>query len=282
MRLVAGTPSSQAGRYMNRLSAPSSDGPVSHVLDIRGVRTHLQERGSGPPLLMLHGAGGAGPWRPYLDTLARQFRVLLPDHPGFGASDRPDWLESMDDMVYHYLDFLESTKIGRPHLLGMSLGGWIAAELAVAHPEVIDRLILVDPAGLKQPGMELPDLFALTEQERTRLIFFDQSRAEAEVVASPSPDAILQTLKNQGSFARLSWNPYLYNPRLARRLYRAKMPTLIIWGREDRVIPAATADLWLANVPQATLAVIDACGHVPHRERPDELTRLVIDFLASA
>jgi pimeloyl-ACP methyl ester carboxylesterase len=167
-------------------------------------------------------------------------------------------------------------------VIGMSLGGWIAAELAVAHPELVDRLVLVDPAGLKQSGMELPDLFAITEEENTRLIFQDQALADEELARPVPPGALLQRIKNQTTFARLAWNPYLYSLKLGRRLYRVTCPTLLIWGKEDRVIPAANAQLWLDKLPDARLALIENCGHVPHRERTDEFVRLTVDFLEPA
>ena len=256
------------------------EAPISEFLDVRGVRTHLRQRGSGQALLLLHGANGAGPWSPYYEALAQRFRLIVADHPGFGLSDRPDWLESMDDMVYHYLDLLEALRLARAHFYGTSLGGWIAAELAVAHPEVVDRLVLVDPAGLKQPGMDLPDLFELTEAEATRLIFHDQALAEAQPIAGDDPQALLQRIKNQTTFARLAWHPYLYSTRLGRRLQRVKAPTLLVWGRHDRLIPIENAQLWLDGISGSRLSVIEACGHVPHRERPDELARLVLEFLA--
>jgi pimeloyl-ACP methyl ester carboxylesterase len=255
--------------------------PTTQILEVRGVRTALREKGSGPPLLLLHGAGGPGPWRPYQDALAAHFRVIAPSHPGYGESERPEWLETMDDMVYHYLDLVDALGIGRAHFVGTSLGGWIAAELAVGHSNVIDRLVLVDPAGLKIPGMNLVDLFDISDEENTRLLFYDQELAEEAIRNTPPPtsESILERIKGQTTFARLAWNPYLYNPRLGRRLQRVNRPTLIVWGREDRVIPFENARLWTEAIPHARLVPIDRCGHTPHRERPDEMVRIVLDFL---
>lgn len=256
-----------------------AEAPASQFLDVRGVRIRLREKGNGPPLLLFHGAGGPGPWRPYQEALAQQFRLLAPDHPGFGESDRPDWVETIDDLVYHYLDFLDLLHLQRVDVVGHSLGGWIAAELAVAHPEVVDRLVLVDPAGLRRLDVPVPDLFALSEEESTRLVFYDQSLAEAELSKEQSSEAIYERIKNLTTFARLSWNPYLYNPKLAHQLYRLSAPTLVIWGRHDRVIPIENADLWRQGIPHAELRVIEDCGHGPHRERPDQFVQAVTDFL---
>jgi pimeloyl-ACP methyl ester carboxylesterase len=255
--------------------------PAATVIEVRGVRTAVKEKGSGPPLLMLHGSGGPGPWHPYQDALAEQFRVIVPSHPGYGESERPDWLDSMEDMVYHYLDLLQTLGLGKAHVLGTSLGGWIAAELAVGHSSVVDKLILVDPAGLKVPGMSLPDLFDISEEDHTRLLYHDQKLADEAIRNTPPPtsEVLLERIKGQTTFARLAWNPYLYNPKLGRRLRRIDCPTLIIWGREDAIIPYANAALWTEAMPQARLATIDECGHSPQREKPEEMLRLVLDFL---
>lgn len=253
--------------------------PPSQFVDVRGLRIHLRELGSGPPLLWLHGAGGAGPWRPWLDALAERFRVIVPDHPGFGASDEAEWLEGFDDLVYHYLDLLATLGLSRVQVVGHSLGGWIAAELAVAHPEVVERLVLVDPIGLRHLERPVTDLFALTEAQSTRLVYHDPALADAELANESTAEMIMQRIKNQTTFARLSWNPYLYNPHLRRRLYRITMPTLLVWGRHDRVLPLETAELWTTGIPQARLAVVEECGHAPQREQPQELVRLVTEFL---
>lgn len=254
------------------------EAPESRFVDARGVRIHYRERGSGPPLVYLHGAGGSGPWRSFQEGLARRFRLISPDHPGFGLSDRPDWLGEIADVVYHYLDLLPALGLGRVHVAGHSLGAWIAAELTVAHPEVVDRLVLVDPAGLRNADVPMPDLFALDEEESTRILFHDQALADSQV-APLTPQERLVWIKNRATFARLSWNPYLYNPRLAHRLYRIIAPTQIVWGRQDRVIPIENAELWTAGIPHARLDVVEECGHSPPRERPDEFVRLVSDFL---
>jgi pimeloyl-ACP methyl ester carboxylesterase len=257
------------------------EAPPSEFLDVHGVRTHVRQHGSGPAVLLLHGSGGSGAWSPYYDALAQRFRLIVPDHPGFGTSERPDWLETMDDMVYHYLDLLELLDVSRASVVGSSIGGWMAAELAVAHPEVVERLALVDPVGLKIPGMFLPDMFSMAEDDYTRLLYHDQELAEKAIAAPRTSDALLQRIKNLTTVARLAWNPYLYSPRLGRRLYRITAPTAIIWGQGDRLIPIENAQLWLEGIPHATLTPIENCGHVPHRERPQELTRLVLDFLTA-
>jgi len=257
----------------------STDAPPSQFIDVHGVRTHLREQGSGEPLLYLHGAGGGGPWRRFYQLLAQDYRLIVPDHPGFGQSDQPEWLESMDDVVYHYLDLLETLGLSRVHLVGSSLGGWIATELAAAHPEVVDRLVLVAPAGLKRRGLDWPNLFALTPEQHAQILVHDRALAEQVMAEATTPEAIAERSHNYTTFARLSWNPYLHNPKLKRRLYRMRMPTLIIWGRQDQIIPIGHADEWREALPSARFEVLDPCGHAVQRERPDDLARMMADFL---
>jgi len=137
----------------------------SDFLEVRGVRTHLLKGGRGRPLLVLHPEFGANMWAPYHDVLAAHFTVLAPDHLGFGQSDRPDWLETIDDLVFHYLDLLDTLELERLSIVGTSLGGWIAAAFAVAHPERVERLVLAAPAGVKVDGVERYDFFANSFEE---------------------------------------------------------------------------------------------------------------------
>src|SRR5574339_351359 len=132
----------------------------SDFLDVRGVRTHVMQAGRGRPLLVLHPEFAADTWSPYHDELAGHFRVVAPDHPGFGKSDRPEWLDEMSDVVLHYIDLLDLLEVDRISIVGTSLGGWIAAALAIAHPERVERLVLAAPGGIKVDGVERFDVFA--------------------------------------------------------------------------------------------------------------------------
>ena len=131
----------------------------SEFLSVADTRIHMLRGGRGAPLLVLHPEFGANQWFPYHDRLAQHFHLVAPDHPGFGHSDRPEWLDGIDDLVFHYVDLLDALELERVAVVGTSLGGWIAAELAVAHPARIDRLVLVGAGGIKVDGVERFDLF---------------------------------------------------------------------------------------------------------------------------
>ena len=243
-------------------------------------RVRVFEAGHGEPLLFLHGAMGAGVWTEGIDRLTQHFRVFLPDHPGFGPSPLPDWLTGMDDMAFHYLDLLEGLGLHEPVCIaGASFGGWIAAEFATFHPERVKKLVLIAAAGLRIPAVPIPDVFRLTPQAVLPLVFHDLSKAMSLLPKDFGPDTMVQMFHDRSAFARLSWNPYLHNPKLPRRLRRAAVPTLLVWGNQDKLLLPAYAEEYQRLLPSAQVAYIDQCGHDPTIEQPDEFASVVVKFL---
>ena len=232
---------------------------------------------SAPPLLFLHAAGGGG-WTPFLDGLSRSFDVLAPDHPGFDESDAIDEVEGIDDLVYHYLRLLDGLGIEKATVVGASLGGWIAAELAVHSPHRVERLVLLSPAGLRIPEAPPTDLFFLPPERLVETLFHDPAAAEGLFPAAPSVDDILRAYRNNTAFARYAWRPFLNDPKLERRLYRISAPTLVLWPDDDRVIPRAHAERYAERIPDARLEVIEGCGHALYAEKPEEIARAVLAF----
>lgn len=251
---------------------------TERFVKIRGLKTHLLEAGEGPPVVYLHGAGGAGRWSQFHDLLAAHFHVYAPSHPGFGLSDSLDWLEAVDDLALHYVDLFDALDLERPSLIGSSIGGWVAAELCVWRPDRVARLVLQSAAGLRRDGVDQPDSFAADDEQMARLLYHDPSLAPP---VDNSPEAVERRLRDKATMARIAWNPYLHNPRLRHRLYRITVPTLVIWGENDRLIPLPIGQLWAEELPNARLVVLPRCGHVVHRERPVEMAQAVIDFLSS-
>jgi pimeloyl-ACP methyl ester carboxylesterase len=247
-------------------------------ITVAGTRVRLQSAGDGPPLLYLHGAGGVN-WLAGHNLLSQHFRLLVPEHPNWGEEDLASGLEGMDDLVYYYLDFLDELGLERVHLAGHSLGGWLAAEIAVGHAHRLRTLTLIDAAGLWLPETPMPDLFALSPAETARLGNHDPALAEAAIAAGSTPEARLAAMRARQAFARIGWNPYLHNPRLPARLHRVRVPTLIVWGTEDRIIPPAYADAYARLLPDARVMQIAACGHSPARERPAELVEAMVSFI---
>jgi pimeloyl-ACP methyl ester carboxylesterase len=253
----------------------------SEFLSVAGVRTHLLRGGRGTPLLVLHSEFTANRWFPYHDDLAAHFQVFAPDHPGFGQSARPEWLEGVDDLVFHYVDLLDTLGLDRVSIVGTSLGGWIAAELAVAHPERLHRLVLVGAAGIKVDGVERFDVFLHPFEETLVHLFHDPGRAAQLLPTEFGPDFIVRGYHEAATLARLSWNPYLYNPKLQRRLGRITAPTLIVWGENDAFLPVAHGQAYARLIPTARLQTIARCGHFPPHEQTELFTEHVVGFLAA-
>jgi pimeloyl-ACP methyl ester carboxylesterase len=253
----------------------------SDVVDVRGVRTHLLRGGRGTPLLVLHPEFGANMWAPYHDALAARFHVLAPDHPGFGESERPDWIDGVDDLVLHYVDLLDALELEHVSVLGTSLGGWIAAALAVARPDRIDRLVLAAPAGIRVEGVPRYDYFANPFEDALQHLFHDPRRAAQLLPAAYGAEVVVHAYRELTTLARLSWNPYLYDRKLQQRLPRIGAPTLIVWGENDTVLPPPHATAFAALVPGAALRMLPQCGHLVPYEQTEAFTALAIEFLAA-
>jgi len=253
----------------------------SDFLDVRGVLTHVMRGGRGNPLLVLHPEFAARMWAPYHDALATHFHVIAPDHPGFGDSERPDWLDSVDDLVFHYVDLLDALSIERVSIVGTSLGGWIAAALALVHPARVERMVLAAPAGIRVEGAARYDYFANPVEETLRRLFHDPSRAAQLLPTEYGADVVVRGYHEFTTLARLSWNPYLFDPKLQQRLPRVRTPTLIVWGADDAILPPAHGAAFAELLPCATLKQIPECGHFPPLERADTFAALATEFLTA-
>jgi pimeloyl-ACP methyl ester carboxylesterase len=247
-------------------------------IDIDGCRLSVNRAGTGETILFLHGAGGAARWAPFMADLADRYDLIVPEHPGFGQSDTPNWLDNIGDLAYFYLDFIERQKLGKIHLVGTSLGGWIAAELAVRNQAQIKTLTLVAPAGIHLEGVPKGDIFLWTPEQLVRNLFANQALAD-QMLAMPVSDAEQRVaLQNSFTMAKLSWQPRLYNPHLKKWLHRITVPTQILWGDQDKVIPTPYGKAYQALIPGSRLQTFADCGHVPQIEKKDEFVAAVADF----
>ena len=203
---------------------------VQRHLVVRGTPVHLLTEGSGPALLFLHGAGGAGRWLEFQTALARRFTVQMPNHPGHGGSPAAEWIEHISDLAFHYLDLLDDLGLERVHLVGASFGGWIGAEIAVMASHRLRSLVLIDPVGIKVDGWIYPFLFGMEPGEIMATVFHKPEAALALAPPDQSIDTLAELYRQNAALARVAWNPYLYNPLLRRRLPRITAPTLLCWG----------------------------------------------------
>ena len=245
---------------------------------VAGCKTKLLRAGEGPPLLFLHGAGGAAAWTPFMQSLSRQFDVFVPQHPGFDDSETPEWLDNVGDLAYFYLDFIRHFALTGLHLVGTSIGGWIACEAAVRDCRSLASLTLVAPAGLRLRGTPKTDIFMLPPQDYARRLFHDSRLADAVLARQPTDAELTAQIKNKLTTAKIGWSPRLFDPDLHKWLHRITPPTLILWGDDDQIIPTAYGPLFNALIPQSRLETIDNCGHLPHVEKADELAARIISF----
>ncbi len=245
-------------------------------------KVHLLKGGSGEPLLLLHGAGGNRGWLGYVQALSDQFTVYAPSHPGFGQSDRPEWLETIPDLASFYTWFLEQQGLEGIRVIGFSMGGWLAAEMAVMCRHAFSKLMLVDAAGVKPRQGEIADIFIISPAQVTELIFHDPKQApEYDQLYGQelTPEEVETAERNGEMSVRLCWKPYMYDPRLPDLLARVNIPTRIVWGHQDQIVPLECGQLYQTAIPGSELIVIDGCGHSPQVEKPDEFVRLALDFL---
>lgn len=253
-------------------------------LQVHGVTLEVFERGNGRPLLFLHPGHPSGrldPKAPVLEALAAQARVIAPTHPGFGSTPAPRELTTIDDLAYLYLDLLDAIDLDDVVVVGVSLGGWIAAEMAVKSTERISVLVLADAVGIKPGNREtrdIADIYAVTDKQLADLVWADPARMAASPKTLPESDLIAMA-RSRESTGRYAWSPYMHNPKLKGRLHRIRIPTLVLWGAEDRVVKADYGRSYAAAIAGARFKTIDGAGHLPHLEQPAAFARAVTDFL---
>ena len=256
--------------------------PLKEFVEIAGAKIHLLKGGQGKPVVVLHSVEGNLGWLSYHRSLAQHFTVYAPTHAGFGLSQRPPWLETLSDLARFYLWLLQELDLEKVSLIGHFVGGWIAAEMAVMCPHIVDHLILVDAAGIQPQGGEITDIFLLGQEETRKLTYFDPQQVPEyqELFGRKlSGEEKEIQLQNQEMAIRLCWKPYMYNPSLPWLLPRLGVPTLILWGREDRIVPLECGEQYQQAIPGSRLEIIDRCGHCPQLEKPDEFSQLILDFL---
>src|SRR5262245_42978754 len=247
--------------------------PERRMVDVAGKQIRLLVGGNGPPLLYLHGLGGDVEWLDAHERLAARFSVHLPAHPGFAESTGVEQVDDVFDAVLHYVDLLDVLGLRRVPVVGMSLGGWLAAELAALYPDRVARLVLVDAVGLWLESAPIGELFGTTPPELAELLYHDQTHPIAQMMRSittlsdiPEELALTQ-MKALEAAARIGWNPYLHDPKLEGRLRRVTAPTLVLWGAQDDLVPVAHGERYRDRIKGARLEVIDRCGHLPPIER---------------
>jgi pimeloyl-ACP methyl ester carboxylesterase len=262
---------------MNDVTRPAG------IVTVAGISLELFERGSGAPLLFLHGAGGLRTDDPFVGLLAQQRRVIAPSHPGFGASGLPDWLDSVDDIAYVHLELLDQLGLPKVDLIGTSIGGWVAAEMATKAPDRFGRLVLIAPVGVKTgpvDRLDVPDMFAMAQDKLQRLLYHDPEKFRPDF--KTLTDAQIAVLaRNRETLALIAWEPYMHNPKLKHRLHRVSAPVLFLRGESDGLVSAEYLARYAQLFPNATLATIAQAGHAPQLEQAQVTAAKVLEFLGA-
>ena len=253
----------------------------SERLLVNGIELDVVRRGTGRAILLLHGFQTIDPNAPFLDLLSRHGEVIAPSSPGFGNSPRPTDFDTVYDLVHLYLEVLETLPGDNVTLVGFSFGGWLAAEVAVACRHRLDKLVLVDPLGIKISDRETPDILDIFNRSPDvvrRSSWHDPDRF-APNFDEMSDEALVVYARNREALCLYAWHPYMYNPQLPRWLARITVPALVLWGASDRVVTPDYGRAYSRLIPGSRFELIDDAGHHPEVEQPEAFAERVAPFL---
>ena len=244
-----------------------------------GTKLHLRRAGKGPPLLVLHHEIGTLDDLPFYDALAATHDVVVPHHPGYSRSQRPEWMRSTRDIAVIYRGLLSELGLEKAAVVGLGFGGWIAAEMASMAPADLSHLVLVGAMGLKPPQGDILDLAITGYVDYVRAGFHDQKAFDRVYGAEPAVDQLeMWDICREMSF-RIAWKPYMYSQTLPHLLGAVRAPALVVWGDDDKVVPQSAAKRYLEALPKAKLEIVKGCGHCVDMEQPEALAKLITDFI---
>jgi pimeloyl-ACP methyl ester carboxylesterase len=248
-------------------------------VEIAGIKLHLARAGRGRPVLVLHHDIGSPDRLDFYDALADHFDVLVPHHPGYGKSERPQWLRSARDVAVMYQWLLSDLGIERPSLIGLGFGGWIAAEMATMAPDRLHRLALVGAMGLKPPEGDIFDQAIVSYLDYAQAGFHDRA-AFARVYGDVTTDQLVEWDICREMCFRIAWKPYMYSQTLPHLLGGVKAPALVVWGDDDKIVPRSAGELYAAALRHARFEIVRNAGHFAEMEQPEAMARLIGGFIA--
>src|SRR5436190_11062315 len=246
---------------------------VREELTVDGVKTIVYTAGKGEPLVLFHGAGTADGFE-FATAWADKSRVIVPYHPGFGESGDDPAITDIHDYVMHYLDLFDALKIDTMRLVGISMGGYLAAKFASEHGHRVKKLVLIAPYGLEVPEYRTLDIIATPGEQLVPMLVSNFDVLKQHLPEKPDMDFVAARYREATSFARLFWE-HPTDPKFPRHLHRVKMPTLIVWGDEDKLIPVGQAPAWRKLIPNSEVMVVKGAGHLVHLDKPE-----VVDTIA--
>ena len=253
-------------------------------VEAAGASIQLIRGGSGEPLLILHDELGHPGWMSYHQMLAQDYSLMIPSTPGFGQTKRLDWIMNMRDMAGWCLQALDEMNVDRVNIMGFSMGGWLAAEMATMDPKRFKKMILVGAMGIKPPVGDIYDIFIVLPKEYLGESFYNKDNTpEYSTICpdEPSPEQVDFWETNREEACRLGWRPYMYYPALPNLLKRIKdIPTLLLWGKEDKIVPISAGEVYKTSIKESKLITFDDCGHHPELEKPNDFVNAVKEFFA--
>ena len=264
------------------MTTTTSEGYTEETVAVGFGDVFLMKGGQGAPLVVLQDDIGSPGWLPFYDALAQQFTVYVPHHPGFGRSDRPAWMRNVRDMAIAHLWLFDVLQLDAQPLpvVGLGLGGWVAAEMATMRQRQFERLVLVGAVGLQPTSGEIVDQFLVSGEEYAKSCFHDAAVFETWYGKETTVDQREAWEINREMVVRVAWKPYMFNQGLPFLLGAVNTPTLVVRGREDGIVPRSCATRYVEVLPHARLEELDRCGHCADVEQPEELAALITRFIA--
>jgi pimeloyl-ACP methyl ester carboxylesterase len=246
------------------------------TVTVAGLAVRLLRKGQGPPLVFLHDSLGNLGWLPLYERLAGSFTVHVPDLPGYGSSERPDWARTPRDLAILVHLLLDEVSVDGAVVVGMGFGGFIAAEMATMHQSRFSRMVLVGATGIRPRQGEIADQMLLGFAEYGLSGFRDPSSFQQLFGGDSLPEDVY-SLWDLGTemTARVCWKPWMYSQQLPHLITQVRVPTLLVWGEQDRLVPIDIAHQYVELMPDARLEVVAGAGHVVDLEQPEELADLI-------
>ncbi len=257
-------------------------GWTEQKFQVGDAELQVLKAGSGKPLLVLHGELGNPGWLKWHAALAAKHTLCLPLHPGFGVSPIANWIMTIRDLSIFYSRFIREQGMKPVDVIGFSLGGWIAAEMAISNAQQLNKMVLVGATGIRPPTGEIMDLFTVTARTYLNRSVVDIQGDEFKKLfgGEQTPEQFEAWEDARAETARLAWQPYMFNLSMDHLLENiAGLPTLLLWGKQDAVVPLSVGEAYKKKIAGSKLVSFDNCGHMPEVERPDEFIREVTNFL---
>jgi pimeloyl-ACP methyl ester carboxylesterase len=258
--------------------------PRTHLVDhvpVGETQLYVMKGGDGPPSLVLHGIEGHEGWLAFHEGVASSSTVYAPSHPGYGHTDAPSWISTVQHQAIFYHWFLQEAGLHQVDLVGCGLGGWIAAEMAVMDSSRLRHLVLVDPAGLRPEQSDMLDIFVVPWRQVIESGFRNADQYQRMYADAPIQD--FGGIREAGRImtTRMCFKPYMHDPALPGMLGKIRTPSLIVWGEQDQIVPFECAERFAASIPGASLTVVADCGHFAHLDQPEALAATIRDFFSS-